>query len=217
MSTGADQLNETGSGGETPSDPPAARSEFAENLAGTTPAAHLPDAAARDEERLPSLARRAGVNAMPDGQPTAAEGQRSGAPHTQAAPGDDPAPDAFLGLTRGDRWFVLVCVTVILALMLVHWVRLAARGVAPIEIDRLGDKPYQFQIDINRATWVEWMQLEGIGETLARRIVEDREQRGPFGSVDDVNRVKGIGDKTLAAIRPFLRCRDCPEEPGSPP
>jgi competence protein ComEA len=52
---------------------------------------------------------------------------------------------------------------------------------------------------------VEWLQLPAIGETLARRIVEDREQRGPFDSLEDVTRVRGIGPGTFAQIRPYLR------------
>ncbi len=123
--------------------------------------------------------------------------------------GVPPEPDEILGLTRGDRWFVLVSVSLIALLMLAHWIRLTARGLAPIEIDRLDARPYQFQIDVNYATWVEWMQLEGIGEALGRRIVQDREQHGPFRSVDDVGRVRGIGAKTLEQIRPYLTCRDC--------
>lgn len=132
---------------------------------------------------------------------------------TPAAPaptvGVPPEPDEILGLTRGDRWFVLISVSLIALLMLAHWIRLTARGRAPIEIDRLDARPYQFQIDVNHATWVEWMQLEGIGEALGRRIVEDREQHGPFRNVEDVGRVRGIGAKTLEQIRPYLTCRDC--------
>lgn len=82
--------------------------------------------------------------------------------------------------------------------------RQARTGAETIRIDRPADRVAAFQIDANTATWVEWMQLEGIGETLARRIVADREERGPFPSVDDVDRVSGIGPATLSRIRPHL-------------
>jgi competence protein ComEA len=49
------------------------------------------------------------------------------------------------------------------------------------------------------------MQLPGIGETLAHRIVETRETGGPFPSPDDLRRVRGIGPKKLEEIRPYLR------------
>ncbi len=63
---------------------------------------------------------------------------------------------------------------------------------------------YQFKVALNSATWVEWAQLDGIGEKLARRIVADREEHGAFRSTDDLLRVKGIGPKTLEKLRPYL-------------
>ncbi|REJ71838.1 MAG: helix-hairpin-helix domain-containing protein [Planctomycetota bacterium] len=149
-------------------------------------------------------------------QPTEPPRESSG--HSDGPAAGDNSPSAtpartVLGLTRRDVSFLLAAGAVILLLMSLHWLRLSGRGAAPVEIDRLEASSYQFTLDVNRATWVEWMQLEGIGETLARRIVEDREERGPFADVDDVQRVKGIGPKTLAAIRPYLVCRsDGPEE-----
>jgi competence protein ComEA len=73
-----------------------------------------------------------------------------------------------------------------------------------VEVDRLESESLDYRIDVNTATWVEWAQLDGIGEALAERIVADREANGPFKSVDDLRRVKGIGPKTLARIRPYL-------------
>ncbi len=52
-------------------------------------------------------------------------------------------------------------------------------------------------INLNRASAGQLTRLPGIGPKLARRIVDDRNQRGPFKSVDDLSRVKGIGKKTL--------------------
>ena len=62
-----------------------------------------------------------------------------------------------------------------------------------------------FRIDLNETNWVEWMQLPGIGETLAKRIVNDMKANGPFRSVNNLQRVKGIGTKTLKKIRPFIQ------------
>jgi competence protein ComEA len=129
---------------------------------------------------------------------------------TSAATPESPACATVLGWTRGDRRFVLIAGGLILALMLVHWARLSWRGAPAVEIERLEPAANRFQFDVNQATWVEWMQLEGIGEALSRRIVNDREQNGPFRSVDDLQRVRGIGPKTLEDLRPWLRCADCP-------
>lgn len=55
-------------------------------------------------------------------------------------------------------------------------------------------------IDLNRASAGELTRLPAIGPKIARRIVDDRNQRGPFKSVDDLSRVKGIGKKTLERL-----------------
>ncbi|MCI1964890.1 MAG: helix-hairpin-helix domain-containing protein [Oscillospiraceae bacterium] len=58
------------------------------------------------------------------------------------------------------------------------------------------------KININTASAQELSDgLNGIGDVLAERIVEDRENNGPFCSVEDVKRVPGIGDKILEKIR----------------
>jgi competence protein ComEA len=58
-------------------------------------------------------------------------------------------------------------------------------------------------IDVNRASAAELRTLPGIGPTLAARIVEARGKQ-PFRSVDDLRKVKGIGVKTLARLRPYI-------------
>jgi beta-lactamase superfamily II metal-dependent hydrolase len=58
-------------------------------------------------------------------------------------------------------------------------------------------------IDINRASQEELMSLPGVGVVIARRIIEGR----PYRRVDDLRRVKGIGEKRLAEIRPYVGVR----------
>jgi competence protein ComEA len=57
------------------------------------------------------------------------------------------------------------------------------------------------RININTATAAELELLPGIGPALAARIVEDREKKGPFKSVDDLDRVRGIGPETIRKLR----------------
>ncbi len=57
-------------------------------------------------------------------------------------------------------------------------------------------------VDVNAATAEELASLPRIGPTLAARIVEDRRARGPFRTVDDLDRVPGLGPATIALIRP---------------
>lgn len=60
------------------------------------------------------------------------------------------------------------------------------------------------RIDVNSAGEQEISLLPEIGPATARAIIEDRAARGPFGSIDDLGRVRGIGPKTIEAIRPYI-------------
>lgn len=59
-------------------------------------------------------------------------------------------------------------------------------------------------LDINRATARDFEALPGIGPKLAERIVETRTQLGGFKSIDDLKRVKGIGEGKLERIRRYI-------------
>jgi competence ComEA-like helix-hairpin-helix protein len=63
-------------------------------------------------------------------------------------------------------------------------------------------------IDINSATKEDLEKLPYIGPTLAQRIINFRRDRGGFKSLADLNRVKGIGEKLLKKISPYLCCRN---------
>jgi len=56
-------------------------------------------------------------------------------------------------------------------------------------------------IDPNAASADELAMLPTIGPVLAQRIVEDRGANGPYTHLEDLRRVKGIGPRTIDAIR----------------
>jgi competence ComEA-like helix-hairpin-helix protein len=56
------------------------------------------------------------------------------------------------------------------------------------------------KLDVNTATSAELLGVPGIGPDKASRIIAAR----PFKNADDLRRVKGIGEKTFAKIRPFF-------------
>ncbi len=62
----------------------------------------------------------------------------------------------------------------------------------------------QSLLNINTASAAQLEALPGIGAVLAQRIVDDRRANGPYASVDDLERVRGIGPALLANLRPLV-------------
>ena len=61
------------------------------------------------------------------------------------------------------------------------------------------------QLNINTANSEELKQLPRIGPSMADRIIAYRIKNGPFTSIDELRKVKGIGLKTLEKIKPYLQ------------
>lgn len=57
------------------------------------------------------------------------------------------------------------------------------------------------RVDLNRDPAAIIEVLPGIGPALAARIVADRDAHGPFHTLDDLRRVRGIGPKTVEGLR----------------
>lgn len=63
-------------------------------------------------------------------------------------------------------------------------------------------------VNINTASQSELEGLKGIGPAKAKAIVEYRSQHGLFGSIDDLEKVSGIGPGTIKQIRNDLTVGD---------
>src|SRR5262245_25824481 len=55
-------------------------------------------------------------------------------------------------------------------------------------------------VDVNRATADELMEIPGVGEATAEKIIKGR----PYASLDDLAKA-GLSEKTIAKIRPYLK------------
>ena len=136
-----------------------------------------------------------------------AEEKQATAIHAETAAPDQPIAKAtdrvLLSLPRRHR-FLKTCLFAAMLMLTGQWLWLSAQRPKPLPWQHGASFTSFFQVNVNNATWVEWIQLKGIGETMAHRIVAERDINGPFDSVDDLLRVKGIGPSTLADIRPWL-------------
>ncbi|MFN8037237.1 MAG: ComEA family DNA-binding protein [Acidimicrobiia bacterium] len=59
-------------------------------------------------------------------------------------------------------------------------------------------------LNLNTATVEQLDALPGIGPSLARAIVDERNRRGGFRSVNELRSVRGIGDRRFADLRPLV-------------
>jgi competence protein ComEA len=59
-------------------------------------------------------------------------------------------------------------------------------------------------VNINTATAAELTRLPRVGEKLAQRIVDHRQQHGPFRRAEDLMEVKGVGEKMFQSLKPYL-------------
>jgi competence protein ComEA len=74
----------------------------------------------------------------------------------------------------------------------------ASRGSGDVVFARAGQQDPV--LNLNHATVIELERLPGIGPSLARRIVADRDAQGPFASVAALDRVPGIGPALLGRL-----------------
>lgn len=59
-------------------------------------------------------------------------------------------------------------------------------------------------LNINTANIIDLLDLPKVGPVTAERIINYRNDYGPFKSVDDLLNIKGIGPKTLAKMKPLI-------------
>lgn len=57
------------------------------------------------------------------------------------------------------------------------------------------------KVNINTADAAELDEITGVGPSTAEKIIADREQNGPFATIEDLKRVSGIGDKKFESMR----------------
>lgn len=76
----------------------------------------------------------------------------------------------------------------------------ARSGATPAAGEAAAAAPGQ-PLNLNTATLEQLDTLSGIGPTTAQNILDFREERGGFGSVEELGEIPGIGDVRLASLR----------------
>ena len=112
-----------------------------------------------------------------------------------------------------DQSVVAVATWLAFSMLAAKWAYQTTTSAGLVDIDKTASNPARFVVDPNSADWPELTLLPGIGEKLAKRIVESRRLEGPFRRPRELVRVRGVGPKTMERIRPFLFPIDVSSDP----
>lgn len=91
------------------------------------------------------------------------------------------------------KWLMIAAIAIPLAIAGWHWYQKLDRNRAPREGDLV--------VNVNTATQQELETIPGVGPALAHEIIRGR----PYGKIEDLERVRGIGSYTLNEMRPYVR------------
>ncbi len=116
-----------------------------------------------------------------------------------------PPDTQFSILTDRQQLAASLVLGVCILVMFTSWGLRKLRREHIIDVDRPFERrQVELTIDLNQATWPELTLLPEISETMARRIVEFRDMKGRFQSLDELKQVRGIGPRTFQQVRPYL-------------
>lgn len=109
-----------------------------------------------------------------------------------------------------DRWLIALCTALLIVISVIMMVLTSPSmlvGIdesAPIDLIVERNESDIDIIDLNTATTQELMRLPNLGEVTAERIINYRDNQGPFRAVEDLLNVDGVGEKRLAQWRAYL-------------
>lgn len=127
-----------------------------------------------------------------------------------------------MAATKLNRYWTLLIILLVAAIVIggvVAWSRYSPGQPVEISIPPgqelegeiyggVGEEQEPQKIDINRAEVWLLKALPEIGETLAQRIVDYRQQNGPFHNIHDIVKVDGIGKATYEQIKDLITVAD---------
>lgn len=113
-------------------------------------------------------------------------------------------------MKKGSAIMFMICAMSFCLIIGIFWGRnMPTKYVQIPEVDSTFDaepmESIDYRINLNTATKVQLMELPGIGETLAERIIEYRARNGAFLTTKDLLNVSGIGEGKLKEIEERIK------------
>jgi comEA protein len=91
------------------------------------------------------------------------------------------------------------------AMLVLVWVVLLGVGSAPaFSQGSSTNASDEARVNLNTATVEQLVELPGVGQAVAARIIAYRETNGRFGKIEEVMNVRGIGEKTFLRLEPLI-------------
>ncbi len=84
------------------------------------------------------------------------------------------------------------------------------RGAIKVHLGRMEAKKlvvFSIPLDLNRVSAEDLCLIPGIGESLAQEIISYRERRKAFRSIEELKKIKTIGEKRCQSLKPYLTIR----------
>ena len=126
-----------------------------------------------------------------------------------------PRSRAAWRLLRRDQMLLYLLCLVFLGVVALRYTRGAWMGRRAVRRLEPADG-ISYRVDINRAGVAELSLLPKIGPKLAARIVAHREANGPFQSIDDLAKVRGVSRRMVAAMHGLVALGPASSREGSP-
>lgn len=118
---------------------------------------------------------------------------------------DSKAEQELVFSKRPVQWVIVLMISCVILGRMLSRERLLRAGMesfGEVESDpSTRESAWLTQVNLNSASARELALLSGVGPVLASRIVADRVSKGAFESVDDLQRIRGIGPGKIAEFR----------------
>lgn len=99
---------------------------------------------------------------------------------------------------------------VVLVILALGWLVSPRHRTGPAKT--LPESP-RFSIDINTASRQQLESLPSVGPSMAGAIVASRQEAGPFATIEELDRVPGIGPATIELLADLIRVEAAGAEP----